>query len=92
MSTAVMLRRRRGSLAQLTLLLPQLREAGGTAVINGFASTPGTALANYTLSFDRAARVASFLESHGIPASSLIIAGHGASDLVSGAIRAPTAG
>ena len=71
------------AVAQLTLLLPQLREAGVTAVINGFASTPGTALANYTLSFDRAAMVASFFESHGIPASALIIAGHGASDLVS---------
>jgi outer membrane protein OmpA-like peptidoglycan-associated protein len=68
------------AVAQLTLLLPQLREAGVTAVINGFASTPGTALANYTLSFDRAAMVASFFESHGIPASALIIAGHGASD------------
>jgi outer membrane protein OmpA-like peptidoglycan-associated protein len=71
------------AVAQLTVLLPQLREPGVTAVINGFASTPGTALANYTLSFDRAAMVASFFESHGIPASALIIAGHGASDLVS---------
>ena len=71
------------AVAQLTLLLPPLREAGVTAVINGFASTPGTALANYTLSFDRAAMVASFFESHGIPASALIIAGHGASDLIS---------
>jgi outer membrane protein OmpA-like peptidoglycan-associated protein len=71
------------AVAQLTLLLPQLREAGVTAVINGFASTPGTALANYTLSFDRAAMVASFFESHGIPASALILAGHGASDLIS---------
>jgi outer membrane protein OmpA-like peptidoglycan-associated protein len=70
------------AVAQLTLLLPELREAGVTAVINGFASTPGTALANYTLSFDRAAMVASFFESHGIPASALIIAGHGASDLI----------
>jgi outer membrane protein OmpA-like peptidoglycan-associated protein len=71
------------AVARLILLLPQLREAGVTAVINGFASTPGTALANYTLSFDRAAMVASFFESHGVPASALIIAGHGASDLVS---------
>jgi outer membrane protein OmpA-like peptidoglycan-associated protein len=70
------------AVAQLTLLLPQLREAGVTAVINGFASTPGTALANYTLSFDRAAMVASFFESHGVPASALIIVGHGASDLI----------
>jgi outer membrane protein OmpA-like peptidoglycan-associated protein len=51
-------------------------------VINGFASTPGTALANYTLSYDRAAMVASFFESHGIPAFALIIVGHGASDLI----------
>jgi outer membrane protein OmpA-like peptidoglycan-associated protein len=70
------------AIAQLTPLLPQLHEAGVAAVINGFASTPGTALANYTLSFDRAAMVASFFESHGIPASALIIVGHGASDLV----------
>jgi outer membrane protein OmpA-like peptidoglycan-associated protein len=70
------------AVAQLTLLLPSLRGAGVTAVINGFASAPGTALANYTLSFDRAAMVASFFESHGIPTSALIIAGHGASDLV----------
>ena len=70
------------AVAQLTALLPQLREAGVTAVINGFASTPGTALANYTLSYDRAAVVASFFESHGIPPSALIIAGHGASDLI----------
>jgi len=70
------------AVAQLTALLPQLREAGVTAVINGFASTPGTALTNYTLSYDRAAVVASFFESHGIPPSALIIAGHGASDLI----------
>jgi outer membrane protein OmpA-like peptidoglycan-associated protein len=70
------------AVAQLTTLLPQLRGTGVTAVINGFASKPGTALTNYTLSYDRAAMVAFFLESHGIPASSLIIVGHGASDLV----------
>jgi outer membrane protein OmpA-like peptidoglycan-associated protein len=70
------------AVAQLITLLPQLRGTGVTAVINGFASTPGTALTNYTLSYDRAAMVASFLECQGIPASSLIIVGHGASDLV----------
>jgi outer membrane protein OmpA-like peptidoglycan-associated protein len=68
--------------AQLTPLLPQLRQAGVTAVINGFASTPGSALANYALSYGRASMVASFFESHGIPGSALIIVGHGASDLV----------
>ena len=70
------------AVAQLTALSPQLRGAGVTAVINGFASVPGTAISNYALSYDRAAAVASFLESHGIPGSSLIIVGHGASDLV----------
>ena len=70
------------AVTQLSALLPQLRVAGVTAVIDGFASVPGTALGNYTLSYDRAAAVASFLEAHGIPASSLIIVGHGASDLV----------
>ena len=80
------------AVAQLTALLPRLRGAGVTAVINGFASTPGTALANYTLSYDRAAMVASFFESRGVPASSLIIVGHGASDPVARAARAATAG
>lgn len=70
------------AVTQLTALLPQLRATGVTAVINGFASTPGSALANYALSYDRAAMVAAFLESRGVPASSLIIVGHGASDLV----------
>jgi len=70
------------AVAVLTKLLPQLLAAGVTAVINGYASTPGTADINYTLSYERAAAVASFLESHGVPASSLIIVGHGASDLV----------
>jgi len=72
------------AVAQLTSLLPQLREAGVTAVINGFASTPGTALANYALSYGRASMVGSFFESHGVPASALIIVGHGASDLIAG--------
>ena len=71
-----------GTVAQLTALLPRLRDAGATGVINGFASTTGKALANYTLSYDRAAMVASFFEARGIPATSLIIVGHGASDLV----------
>jgi outer membrane protein OmpA-like peptidoglycan-associated protein len=70
------------AVAHLTTLLPQLRAAGVTAIINGFTSTPGTALTNYTLSYERAANVASFLESNGVPRSSLIIVGHGASDLI----------
>jgi len=67
---------------QLATLVPQLRDASAVAVINGFASTPGSALANYALSYSRATAVASFLESRGIPASALIIVGHGAGDLV----------
>jgi len=63
-------------------LLPKLREPGVTAVINGYASTPGTAEANYILSFQRATAVACFLEANGIPESSLIIVGHGATDVV----------
>lgn len=70
------------AISQLTTLLPKLRGAGVTVVINGFASTPGTALANYALSFSRAAMVASFFEANGVPAASLVIVGHGASDLV----------
>ena len=71
-----------GAVAELSKLLPRLRAADVTAVINGHASTPGTAQGNYTLSYQRAAAVAAFLESHGVPASSLIIVGHGTSDLV----------
>jgi OOP family OmpA-OmpF porin len=69
------------AVSELTRLLPRLREAGVTAVINGFASAPGTAEANYLLSFERATSVAHFFESHEVPESSLIIVGHGATDL-----------
>jgi outer membrane protein OmpA-like peptidoglycan-associated protein len=68
--------------AQLSTLLPRLRGAGVTAVINGFASTPGTAEMNYTLSYERASAVAAFFEARGVPADSLIIVGHGAGDTV----------
>ena len=74
-----------------------------TVVLNGYASTPGTAEANYTLSFERATAVARWLEAAGVPESALVIVGHGASDTVgsgtSGAnrrvlvvIEEPTAG
>ena len=68
-----------GSLRQL---LPKLREPGVTAVLNGYASTPGTAQANYILSFERATAVARWLEARGVPESALIIVGHGASNVV----------
>jgi outer membrane protein OmpA-like peptidoglycan-associated protein len=74
------------AVSELSRLRPRLREAGVTAVINGYASTPGTAQANYVLSFERATAVAHFFESRGIPAASLIIVGHGASG-ASGANR-----
>lgn len=68
------------AISQLTHLLPLLRETGMTVVINGYASTPGAAQANYILSYQRATNVADFFESHGVPGSSLIIVGHGATD------------
>jgi outer membrane protein OmpA-like peptidoglycan-associated protein len=71
-----------GAVRELTRLLPRLRKPGATAVINGFASTPGTAEANYVLSYQRADAVAGFFEAHGISPPSLIIVGHGATDLV----------
>jgi len=70
------------AIGSLDGLLPRLRKPGVTAVINGFASTPGIAEANYVLSFERATAVAQFLEANGVPESALIIAGHGATDLV----------
>ena len=70
------------AVAQLTVLLPRLRGAGVTAVINGFASAPGTAEMNYALSYERASAVAAFFEARGVRAASLIIVGHGAGDPV----------
>jgi outer membrane protein OmpA-like peptidoglycan-associated protein len=68
--------------AALLPLVPRLKEPGATAVINGFASTPGTAEGNYLLSDQRATAVAGYLEAHGVAATALIIVGHGASDTV----------
>jgi len=63
----------------LTPLLPALRRPGAVAVVNGYAYTAGSLWRNYKLSLARAAAVASYLENHGIPASSLIVVGHGIS-------------
>ncbi|MGH3191948.1 MAG: OmpA family protein [Streptosporangiaceae bacterium] len=63
-------------------LIGPLRKAGAAAVINGYASTPGSHTTNYLLSYARATAVAAFLEAHGVPASSLAIVGHGSGDLV----------
>ena len=70
------------AVAQLTALLPRLRRPRVTAIINGFASTLGTAEMNYTLSYNRASAVGAFFEARGIPAAALIIVGHGAGDLL----------
>jgi len=74
----------RRAIAQLHALLPRLLAQGATAVINGYASAPGSALTNYNLSYARASAVAAYFETNGVPASSLIIVGHGASDPVPG--------
>jgi outer membrane protein OmpA-like peptidoglycan-associated protein len=66
---------------QLTGLLPRLRATGVTVVVNGYASTPGTAQANYVLSFKRATAVARWLQAQGVPEAALVIVGHGASDV-----------
>jgi outer membrane protein OmpA-like peptidoglycan-associated protein len=71
-----------GASAQLIPLLAQLRRPGATGVVNGFASTPGSASRNYALSEARAAAVASFFESHGVSPFSMLVVGHGAADLV----------
>jgi outer membrane protein OmpA-like peptidoglycan-associated protein len=71
-----------GAVASLRQLLPHLQKPGATAVIDGFASTPGTAEANYILSLERATAVARWLEADRVPESALIVVGHGASDVV----------
>lgn len=70
------------AVSTLAELLPELMEPGATAVINGFASTPGTTEGNYLLSYQRASAAAAWYEAHGVAASSLIIVGHGAADPV----------
>jgi outer membrane protein OmpA-like peptidoglycan-associated protein len=66
----------------LTPLLIPLRRPGVTGVINGYAFGDGDAQRDYSLSHARAVAVAGFLEARGVPASSLVVAGHGASHLV----------
>jgi outer membrane protein OmpA-like peptidoglycan-associated protein len=70
------------AVSEITPLLTPLHRPGAVAVINGYASTPGSAAENYLISYARAAAVAAFLEAHGIPASSLVVLGHGANDLI----------
>jgi len=70
------------AVAVLTPLVAELRRPGATCVVNGYASAPGSARHNQVLSQDRAAAVAAFLEARGVPKSSLLAIGHGATDLV----------
>jgi outer membrane protein OmpA-like peptidoglycan-associated protein len=70
-----------GAARVLAPLVALLRHPGAAGVVNGYASTPGSVSRNYGLSQARAMAVAQFFETHAIPASSLVIVGHGASDL-----------
>jgi outer membrane protein OmpA-like peptidoglycan-associated protein len=66
----------------LTPLLAQLRRPGVTAVINGYASVPGTPGHNIALSQGRAEAVARFLEANHVSTAALSVVGHGAANLV----------
>ena len=71
-----------GATHVLAPLLALLRRPGATAVVNGYASATGSMSRNNTLSQARAAAVAAFFEAHGVSPSALLVAGHGATDLV----------
>jgi outer membrane protein OmpA-like peptidoglycan-associated protein len=66
----------------LAPIVADLRRPGASAVVNGFASATGGRQRNQILSQHRASVVALYLEARGIPRSSLIAVGHGASNLV----------
>jgi outer membrane protein OmpA-like peptidoglycan-associated protein len=66
----------------LAPLIARLEQPGVTAVVNGYASAPGSAGHNQQLSQDRAAAVAGYLEAHGVSAAQLFVVGHGASNLL----------
>lgn len=68
--------------AVLVPLAGPLSNPDATGVVNGYASTPGSAEHNQRLSQARATSVATFLEAHGVPKSRLLVVGHGATDLV----------
>jgi outer membrane protein OmpA-like peptidoglycan-associated protein len=66
----------------LAPLVRELRRPEASGVVNGFASTPGGRRHNQVLSQERAAAVSAYLEGRGVSRSSLVVVGHGASDLV----------
>ena len=75
--------RLRSATARVLLpMLPMLRRPEVTAVITGYASAPGSARLNQRLSLARAEAVRAFLVSHRVSATDLLVAGHGARDLL----------
>jgi outer membrane protein OmpA-like peptidoglycan-associated protein len=66
----------------LAPLAARLEQPGVTAVVNGYASAPGSAHYNQQLSENRAAAVARYLEAHGVSAAGLFVIGHGARNFV----------
>jgi outer membrane protein OmpA-like peptidoglycan-associated protein len=66
----------------LAPLVARLEGPEVTAVVNGYASAPGSARHNQQLSQDRAVAVAGYLEAHGVSAAALFVVGHGASNFV----------
>jgi len=71
-----------GAARVLTPLLAALRRPGAVGVVNGYAYTAGSIGRDNKLALARAAAVARYLENRGIPASSLIVVGHGLGRLV----------
>lgn len=72
----------RSAIPVLLPLVSELQRPDVLAVINGYASATGGARHNLALSQARADAVAAFLEARGVPASSLVCFGHGATDLI----------
>jgi outer membrane protein OmpA-like peptidoglycan-associated protein len=68
--------------AMLGPLVAHLSGPDAIGIVNGYASTPGSAAHNQIISVARAAAVAAFLEARGVPRPNLLIAGHGATGLV----------
>jgi len=66
----------------LAPLVARLEQPGVNAVVNGYASAPGTAWHNQQLSENRASAVAGYLEARGVSAAALFVVGHGASNFV----------
>jgi outer membrane protein OmpA-like peptidoglycan-associated protein len=66
----------------LAPLVKDLRRPEASGVVNGFASAPGSRHHNQVLSQERASAVSAYLQARGVPRSSLVVVGHGASDFV----------